>query len=439
MEQPVFGGDRVLVLGAGIAGLLAAHVLGEHGAHVTIIEPDALPAGPAARRGTPQARHPHGLLHRGAAVLESLFPGFSDELVRHGARTFDFGEGARVRFPHGQPPPITTGVRHHALSRALLEHVVRTRVLDRDAITLDEGVRAQNLLWHKGKVTGILDGHGTRRPADLVVDATGRASKLTDWLTEAGLAVPAPQQVCAQLSYTSRLFECDTDDRPAWRLSAELTYAPATRRGGVATCIENDRILLTLIGADGERAPRDEPGFRAYAESLHSPHFFEIATGAKPLSGITCYSGLNNRWRRYHRMPRWPDGLIALGDAVCTLNPIYGHGMTVAALQAGILRRVLAAGPPRCGFARTVQRAIPAAIRVPWQLAAYSDIGWQTTHHWTPPYLAHRIVRRLVDRMPDDPGLYRRFIAVQNLLAHPATLAVERSAGQRTHRRGPRR
>ncbi|WP_186818564.1 NAD(P)/FAD-dependent oxidoreductase [Nocardia ninae] len=413
-----------LVLGSGFAGLLAAHVLAEHGMRVTIIEPDPLPDHAESRRGTPQDRHPHGLLQRGAEVLESFFPGLDAELRDCGAHVFDFGEHARVLFPGGWAAPVTSQVYHHASSRPLLEWVIRRRVLRGSTITVADRTRARNLLWRNGKVIGIEDNRDVSWHADLVVDATGRGSKLGDWLTGAGLTPPPARHVRAQLSYTSRLYECPPDYRPPWQLSAELTYAPSTRHGAVATRIENDRILLTLIGADGAKAPRNENGFRDYALSLRSPDFHEILSHTTPLSNITCYSGLHNDWQPYHRMHRWPDGLIALGDAVCTLNPIYGQGMTVAAVEAATLQRILtrrSACEP--GFARTLQHAIPAAIRLPWRLAAYSDIGWRATNQRKTLDPRHRIVRWVVDRIPEDPELYRRFIPVQNLLTHPVTLA----------------
>lgn len=417
-------GGHGLVLGGGFAGLLAAHVLAEHGMRVTIIEPDRLPEGAESRRGTPQDRHPHGLLQHGAELLESFFPGFGAELRDCGANIFDFGEQARVLFPSGWTPPVASRVYHHALSRPLLEWVIRRRVLREPAVTVADQTRARNLLWRNGRVIGIEDNRGMSRHAELVVDATGRASKLGDWLTSAGFATAPTKHVRAQLSYTSQLFEYPPDYHPTWQLSAELTYAPTTRRGAVATRIENNRILLTLIGADGEKAPRNETGFRDYASSLRSPDFCEILTRATPLSSITCYSGLDNDWHGYHRIRRWPDGLIALGDAVCTLNPIYGQGMTVAAREAATLHRLLThRSSCEPGFARTVQRAIPAAIRVPWRLAAYSDIGWHTPNSRRTRDPRHRIVCWLVDRIPRDPELYRRFLTVQNLTTHPIVLA----------------
>ncbi|MCI3928093.1 FAD-dependent oxidoreductase [Streptomyces sp. AN091965] len=427
MTQRATGTDtcRAIVLGGGFAGLLAAHVLAGHGFRVTLVDPDPLRDAAPYRRGTPQARHPHGLLHRGATALERLLPGFSSELVRRGAPVFDFGEEARVLFPSGWAIPVTSRVRHHAASRPLLDSVLRDRVLHQPAIDVADGTRADGLLWRDGHVTGVRDTTGRLWRADLVVDATGRASRLADWLTSAGLPPPAPKRVHAQLSYTSRLFACTPQYTPTWHLTAELTYAPHRRRGAVAVRIEGNHIQLTLIGADGERAPRTEQGFHRYASGLRNPHPLEVISRARPVDAIYRYSGLDNCWHPYHRMRHWPRGLLVIGDAVCTLNPVYGHGMTVAALEADILHRLLtrARDGRAPGLCRAFQRAVPSAIRLPWQLAAYSDIGWQDTGRPTPALLAHRVVREVVDRMPTDQDLYRRFIRVQNLMASPATLA----------------
>ncbi|MEU3462925.1 NAD(P)-binding protein [Streptomyces sp. NPDC006733] len=417
------GTQKAIVLGAGFSGLLATHILSKHGYQVALLDPDPIRNAPAYRHGTPQARHPHSLLQRGATTLDHLLPGLLDQLVEQGAPVYDFGQDARVLFPRGWAQAGFSGVRLYGVSRPLLESAVRRRVLAHPGARPVEQVRGVGLLWRSGRVAGVRSSDGYDRPADLVVDASGRASRLGHWLEAADLRPPHPKRVSARLSYTSRLYTLPDGYAPDWRISVELTYAPDRRCGGVAARVENDQILVTLIGADGERAPRDEQGFRDYAARLRNPHLLDVITHARPIGATYRCGGLNNHWNPYHRMPHWPNGLLALGDAVCTLNPIYGHGMTVAALEAEILDQLLAKGTGLGNLERRFQRAAVSAIRVPWQLAAYSDTGWQPGHRISLPVIAHHAVRSIVDRIPDHPVLYQRFIAVQNLLAHPATLA----------------
>ncbi len=79
------GGHAAVVIGGGMAGLLAARVLSEHFERVRIVERDGFPEGPSFRKGVPQARHLHTLMARGRLIVNELFPGIEDELVEAGA------------------------------------------------------------------------------------------------------------------------------------------------------------------------------------------------------------------------------------------------------------------------------------------------------------------------------------------------------------------
>ena len=412
------GGRRAVVIGGGFAGLLAARALADHMDTVTIIERDPVPAMNGHRRGAPQARHPHGLLHRGTQAIESLFPGFRGELADVGAASFDFGQGARILFPAGWAPVGPTGVQHLACSRAVLEDLLRQHVHMHARVDVTEAV-ADGLLWRGGRVTGVRDTQSRLHKADLVVDASGRASRLTSWLTQASIPLSPSRNVYAGLTYVTRLFESDADAE--WHMSAEMTYAPSIRRGGLVQRIEDNRVLVTLIGADGVRPPHDMKGFTAYASALRTPHLAEAIATAKPTGETYQYGGLSNQWHLYHRIRSWPDGLIAVGDSIATLNPIYGHGLTVSALEAVALRDMLDEYPTH-GFTRKFQRASAAIIRVPWLLASLSDAGWHPEQASPSVRLANRVLRRVIDRVPEEPDLYRRLVRVQNLLSHPVTL-----------------
>src|SRR6266496_2264719 len=92
-------GDQAVVLGAGMAGLLAARVLADAYRRVTVVERDPLPQMPANRKGVPQGRHAHLLVPRGAQILDELFPGLLGELVAEGAPMI--GDYAELRFAPG--------------------------------------------------------------------------------------------------------------------------------------------------------------------------------------------------------------------------------------------------------------------------------------------------------------------------------------------------
>ncbi|WP_051855224.1 NAD(P)/FAD-dependent oxidoreductase [Streptomyces sp. NRRL B-1347] len=410
--------DRAVVIGGGFAGLLAARALAEHFATVTVIERD-LRTDATRRRGVPQFHHPHGLLHRGAEALEILFPGLRAELRARGAATFDFGERTRILFPSGWAPAGPVGVDHLACSRPLLDDVLHRRVGVLPPVR-QVTATVHSLLWRDERVAGVRDTTGAAHPAELVVDASGRTSRLTDWLTRSGTPVPARAHVFAGLTYVTRAYE-DTLDQD-WHMSTEMTYAPTIRHGCLIQRVEADRVLLTLIGADGVRPPYDTDGFEEYAATLRSSHPLDVIKTCAPLGRTYRYGGLHNHWNPYHHMRDWPDGLIALGDAVAALNPIYGHGLTVAALEALALRDLLAQNPGR-GLTRRFQRTAADIIRVPWLLASRSDAAWRPHTQRPSVRLTNWALRRRLSRVPDHPGLYRKVVTVQNLLAHPATLA----------------
>lgn len=414
---------RAVVVGGGYAGLVTARVLAERCAGVTVVEQDGLGPDPGHRRGTPQSRHPHALLARGARILEELFPGLQDELTDRGAPVSDFGRFPML-YPTGWSPRVPTGIVLQTFSRPLLEACIRRRVLEDPAVTVLDGTRVTGLALdaRRERVVGVqAEGRGTLK-ADLVVIAAGRHSRLPDWLTEAGLGVPEVSCVDGRLSYVSRIYARDASADPVWQASLQVTLAPDTDRGGAVVAIEDGRWLVCLLGADGRTAPTDPGGFAAYAAGLANPYVHEITGTAEPLGPAYRYAGLGSTWHRYDRLRPRPAGLVVLGDALCSLNPLYGHGMTVAALQAVLLGRTLddtTALPRAC---RRFQRRASRTLALPWLMAASLDLGWQPGRTPLPAALARRLLHRLLRRIPDDPDLYRRFLGVQHLTASPATL-----------------
>ncbi|CCK25820.1 hypothetical protein BN159_1441 [Streptomyces davaonensis JCM 4913] len=416
--------SRALVVGGGYAGLVTARVLADRFDQVTVVEQDDITArpAPAHRRGTPQSHHPHGMLARGARTLEELFPGLRDELDKEGAPHIDFG-CLPMLYPTGWSPSVPTDLATQTYSRPLLEAALRRRVLALETVTVLDRTRVDGLVrdGRSGRVTGVrTDGHGVHT-ADLVVIAAGRHGRALTWLTEIGVPRPAVLAVDGRLSYASRPYRRDPVDRPDLRTSIQATLAPGTRRGGVVVAIEDDRWLVCLFGADGERAPKDPEGFADYAASLANPYIRTAVRDCEPLGAVHRYGGLGGEWYRYDRVRPWPGGVVVLGDALCGLNPLYGHGMTVAAVQARLLGRTLDDHGPDRGCA-VFQRCAARALLVPWYLSTSLDQGWRTDRVPVTAALARRYLDRVLRRIPSDPELYRRFLRVQHMVAAPLTL-----------------
>jgi 2-polyprenyl-6-methoxyphenol hydroxylase-like FAD-dependent oxidoreductase len=428
-----------VVVGGSIAGMLAARVLADHFDRVTVLERDHYPPTPSPRKGVPQARHAHGLLARGREVLEQLLPGVTAELMRAGASLDDMGEAFAWLTPFGWGPRFRSGIRMLACSRDLIDWVVRRRVAALPNVRLRQGVEVKGLLAApdsrtvEGVRLSTKDGEGggyeERLAADLVAVADGRSSRLPRWLVDLGQSPPGETVVNPFLGYASRLYRPPIGLRPWWRSLYVQQAPPGETRGGLIVEIEGGRWLVTLTGSCGDYPPTDERGFMDFARSLRSSAVFAAIQGAEPLTPITGFRATENRLRHYERLTSWPEGLVVLGDAVCAFDPVYGQGMTVAALGAEALgqclRKYRGDTGTRQGLSRAFQQQLARVNRTPWQLSTSSDYCYPGTEG-TPPGGVTRLMSRYIDQVirlsTRHEGLRRRVLEVMHLLRPPSVL-----------------
>ncbi|GAA2844101.1 NAD(P)/FAD-dependent oxidoreductase [Crossiella cryophila] len=440
--------DHAVVIGAGIAGLLAARVLADHFTTVTLLERDLLPDEPASRPGTPQARHPHSLLTRGAEVFESLFPGLREELRAGGAPVIDFCQDVRFRFATGLAPQPASGILAQPVSRPLLEHLLRQRVRALGPVTIRSGCQVTALLPdHTGRrvrgVRVLARGHrpfqATTITARLVVDASGRSSRLPAWLADLGLPLPHQRTVDPGVGYATRVYLPRPGAATGHQHLVQPLRHPDARHGCFATTVENGHLLVALHAAH-ERPPRTDEEFTAFVATLDRG-LAEATAARQPAPSIARYSYAVNRRVHYHRLRRWPDGLLALGDAVCAFNPIYGQGMAVAAMEAQLLEEMLTRQPSLDGLPRRFQRRLARLTRAPWLLASSADRCWQPGRPSLAARVARWYLRRLQRLIPSSPTVFLRFARVLNMLDSPAALAHPSVLWRvlLDHRRQPRR
>lgn len=430
-------GGHAVVIGGSMAGLLAARVLRDYFDRVTVIERDVASGGPEPRKGVPQARHIHILLAQGYRILTRLFPGLDVELAEAGAELITWTQDAALSLPGGWAPRFDSDLQSYVCSRDLLDWLVRRRLLADGRIHFIHGQQVAGLLAtaDNRRVTGVrlrLSGAAVEHSpyqkdltADLVVDASGRGSHLPDWLANLGYAPPEETMINASLGYASRWYKLPVEAQMAWKAAVIGARPPHLTRGGGMLPAENGRWLVTLAGTAGDYPPTDEAGFLAFARTLPDPAVYNAIQHATPLSPISGYRRTENRWRHYEKLPTQPEGVVALGDAVCAFNPVYGQGMTASALGALTLQECLAQerlNSALVGFSRRFQKELVKVVYPIWLMATGEDFRWPTTEgkrSWSMK-LTHRYLEEVLALIPTNLPLSRAFFEVTHLVK-PAT------------------
>ncbi|MEV7085930.1 FAD-dependent monooxygenase [Streptomyces sp. NPDC093085] len=434
------GARHAVVVGGSIAGLLAARVLTNHADRVTVIERDRYPEGPEPRAGVPQGRHVHVLLESGQRALEELLPGFLAELRDHGAPRIgmpgELLQWQAGRFFRRTPSSayLLTG------SRPLLEWLVRRRVLADPRITVVPGTEVVGLAGDPGRVRGVRlreRGAGGRQDvrtltADLVVDASGRATRSPEWLTELGVRPPGTDTLDTGLAYASRYYRAPEPPPGPDCLGYFFVSGRQHAEGGGILPAEGGRYLVTLSGLRGTEPPSDEAAFLGFAARLPHPSLHTWLTAAEPETPVHTFRSAGNVRRRYDTAGPQPAGFLATGDALCFFNPVYGQGMSVAALDALALDRALA-DPRRTPTTRRVQLALLRTSRQAWDIASGADRGIEgvrgsavRVHPAQRP--AAWYLERVLARAPGDPVIGDAFRSVTHLNAPPGVLFTPRVA-----------
>ena len=367
---------RVVVVGGSMAGLLAARALADHAESVVVLERDHLPDDVAPRARVPQGRHLHALLSAGLDLLRDWFPGIEEELEGHGAVRID-GESSWVHQGGAYRARGYWGRPGLGMTRPLLEHVVRCRVAALPDVTLEDGVTVDRVRLDGRRVAGVVV-DGQTRPADLVVDCSGRSSRIAHELAASGVLDPPTTRVGIDIGYTSFFLRRSPGDFEGLLLLS--IENPGSFRGGAVVPVEGDRWQVTLSGVHGDVPPATDPEIRDYAATLSSPAIAQLIAHCERVSDIEVYRFPSSQRRHHEKVAALPAGLVTLGDAASSFDPIYGQGMTSAALQAAALGDVAGReGVLSDDLPKRFHRRAARIIDAPWRIAVGGDFGHPAT------------------------------------------------------------
>ncbi|WP_326653820.1 MULTISPECIES: FAD-dependent oxidoreductase [unclassified Streptomyces] len=396
---------RAVVVGGGLAGMLAAAALAEFADEITVVERDSLPAGPEPRKHLPQAGHAHILWCGGVEAIESLLPGATARWLAAGARRIPLPTGMVGLSPQGWYRRWTETHYLIACSRDLLDWVVREQVLAQPRITVLEHTKLLALEGSSARVTGVRvrtsEGGERVLAADLVVDCSGRGTRAPELLRALGVGAAREDQVDAGLVYASRLFRAPRGTAAEFPIVNVQSNAREQRPGQAAIVlpVEDGRWLVTLSGTRGGQPTKAADAFEAFARGVRHPIVGELISRAEPLSDVVTFGNTANRRRYFEKVAGWPDGFVAVGDSVATFNPVYGHGMSVAAQGVRALRdQIRKHGLTSAGLARRAQRAVSKSAGTAWDLATGQDIFYPGATG-KQPGAVDRLLGRYVDRL----------------------------------------
>jgi 2-polyprenyl-6-methoxyphenol hydroxylase-like FAD-dependent oxidoreductase len=432
--MPVLG-ERAVVVGASMGGLLAARVLADFYRTVTVIDRDELPDDPVNRRGVPQGRHVHALLARGAQIIDGFFPGILDELVAAGVPVLDDGELSKLYLSYGGHEVLRSGqltgddegLALYLPSRPLLEFHVRRRLQAIGNVNIRGGHDVTNFMStpDRTRITGVRiakrDKAGDEEVmADLVIDAMGRGGHTPALLERLGYERPAEDRIVMHTTYASQLLRIPP--KTLKEMVCVISPAPGRPTGMFLSGYEHDTWMFTVFGMAGHEPPRDLTGMLSFASDYAPVHLLSGVRSGEPLGPVVQHRMPSSQWRRYDKMRRLPIGLLVCGDAICSFNPVYGQGMSVAALDALALRDCLRGGDT--DLPHRYFRSAAKPIGVAWQTGAASDLAFPEVEGRRTPSM--RATSRLVDFVltgcESDAAVVTQFFRVSGLIDPPARL-----------------
>jgi len=430
--------EQAIVVGAGMGGLLFARVLADRFARVLVLERDRLPPDHQPRVGIPQGRHLHALLAGGCRAMEALLPGLTDDIRAAGAVELITGWSHRIERPGYDPfPRRDLGFSSFSLSRPLLELCVRRRVQSIPNVVLEDGAAVEQLQHQGSSLTAVALRDGRVLNADFVIDASGRGELTLRALDALGHARPRETTIGIDMNYSSALFKIPADAHYEWKSVVMLPKAPASSKGLLMSTIEGQRWLCAIGWRGDEQAPTDREAYIEWTRQLRTQTCYHAIKDAEMIGKIVRFTFAESRHRHFAQCESFPTGLLPVADAICRFNPIYGQGMSVAALQAQALAELLEEqqGNDAEVLSRRFLHRCDHIIEGPWATAALPDFAYPDTRGERPAGLMESLKfgQAFTELAARDAGVHKLMLEITGLLKPRSALTANPALMQRIY------
>lgn len=427
---------HAVIIGAGIGGLSAAAALAHYFDIVTVMERDDLSHSPRSRFGAPQSLHLHGMLAGGMKALEALLPGFHEALGKAGAVPIVVNRDFREEMSKTViVPRRDLGMVVYAASRILIEGVLRSFVKRLPNVDLRPCCCVTAILTTPdgGHVTGVrfqTRAASETLDADFVVDASGRGALTLDLIRLLGRTLPPEEIVGVNIRYASATFRLSEEATPDWLVGITHSSPPDIIRGGFMMSIERGLWMMIISGRHGDWPPGEPSALLQFMRQMRTTTLADIFEKAELVGSIRRFAVPATIWRHYESAPDLPEGLVPIADAICQFNPLYGQGMSVAAIEGAILGEVCRScrmsGAPIKEIALRFLAEVEPVVRDTWTMTTSFDFALPQTTGERPTDLQATLayMTRLGSLAGQDKEIHKLLLEVRHLLK-PAKLLRE--------------
>ena len=438
------GRGTAVVIGGSIGGIAAAKVLTESFERVIVLEKDGPHTRREGRPGAAQGWHLHHLLTAGQIELERIFPGIVDDMVREGAFKVDMAAQYRIRLGGSWKKPGTSDIQIVCAGRPLLEWCVRRRLDDQPRVSFRYDSEVSDLVYDReaNAIVGVVvdrDGETEVIPAEFVVDASGKNTRVPDFLQRSGIGAPEVEQDIINCFYSTMQHHVPPERQ--WQDKVMVicyAYRPYEDTYAAQYYTDSSRTLLStsLVAYNCYSPPRTAQEFRKFADLMPSPVVGENIDGLEPASPIYNFRYPNMVRLRYEKKRNLPRALLAVGDAYTSADPVSGLGMTLALKEVREMQLLLAKyGPGHPDLPARYYRKISRMADTAWFVIREQNLrfDWIKDVDKKRPIYFRALtwyMDRVTELVHDDLDTYREFLAVVHLVKPPSALMRPKVAGR---------